>query len=71
MLTKTQYAVLKRAARRDSGSICPTPGLWAAAQESVISALIRKGLARRDGRVPVITTAGKVAVLRYVRTGVL
>ncbi len=63
MLTITQRTVLNRAASRPSGCICPTPGLYAAAQTAVIRALERQGFITRDGRIPVITAAGRAAAL--------
>jgi hypothetical protein len=62
-LTKTQARVMAHAYRRPPDyCICPTVGLYAAAQTAVIRSLRREGYVAGDGR-PTLTENG-IAVAR-------
>ncbi len=62
--TKAQRRILETAARRPGGNICPTPGIYAAAQRALVNALLRQGFAKYDGLTPVITDIGREAIAR-------
>jgi hypothetical protein len=71
-LSPTQLRVLRRAAGREAGNICPTPGLHAGAQEMVMRAMERRGLLKYPHRqeaqeagwchegVPIISGCGRL-----------
>lgn len=68
-LTPTQIRILRRAAGREGGNVCPTPGIHAGAQELVLRSLERRGLIKyplkhhggymHDG-APLISGCGKL-----------
>lgn len=65
----TMLQVLRRAASRPTGYICPTPGLRGRAQTAVVRALIARGLIERepnadgtDSLIWRISTAGYLAI---------
>jgi hypothetical protein len=62
-LSPTELEVLRRASKRTSGYVCPTPGLHGIAQTSVIEKLRADGFVTSDG-APVITEDGH-AVLAF------
>ena len=60
-MTPTQYEVLTRAANRERGNICPTPGLHHGPQKMVLASLERKGWIDMNGGFPIITLSGRDA----------
>lgn len=67
-LTRAQLEVLRRAAGRPDGHVCPTPGLAGAAQTRCLKKLYERGLITKtdpvDGSLaPTITRAGRVAIV--------
>lgn len=67
-LTRSQLEVLRRAAGRPDGHVCPTPGLAGAAQTRCLKKLFDRGLISKidpvDGsRAPTITQAGRIAIV--------
>lgn len=67
-LSRTQAAVLVRAYRREGHWVCPTPGLWAAAQESVLRVLRRNGYIDATGG-PRLTDVGMDVARALVERG--
>lgn len=63
-LTETRLRVLRRAASRSSGYVCPTPGLHAAAQDVVIDGLRELGYVTNEP-APRITDAGRDALAAH------
>jgi hypothetical protein len=57
VLTPAQARCLRKAYSRPEHFVCPTPGLWAAAQTSVLSALRAGGYITNDA-APVLTEKG-------------
>lgn len=60
-LTAAQMRVLKTAASRETGFVCPTHGVYAAAQDALLKALRSKGYIT-ESHSPVITEAGRAAL---------
>ncbi len=67
-LSPAQRRILRRAAGREHGNICPTSGIHACAQELVFRALERRGLIKypidfngeRIRGIPVISGCGRL-----------
>jgi hypothetical protein len=49
---------LKAAAARPRGTVCPIPGVHAAAEKALLDAMWRRGLIEYDGPIPYISKAG-------------
>ena len=60
-MSDAQYKVLLRAAKREFGNVCPTPGLRAATQNTVLLVLLKHGWIEGE-IVPQITEAGRKAL---------
>lgn len=62
-ISDTQLKVLRKAATREHGNVCPiTANVHAAAEQSVLDALERRGLIHYPtSGVPIITDAGREA----------
>lgn len=60
-LTRTMLEVLRRAALRPHGHVCPTFRLRGCAQDLVLDALRRRGLIE-GSPAPIITAAGRAQV---------
>ena len=56
-LSDCEKRVIKRALSRPGFLVCPTPGLWAAAQTGVLKSLERRGLVD-NSIVPALTDKG-------------
>jgi hypothetical protein len=61
-ISPAQRKALMKAASRERANICPVIGVHAAAEQSLIEALDRRGFILWDGPVPRISDAGRKAV---------
>lgn len=56
--TPAMHRALKAAAARPRGTVCPIPGVHAAAETALLDAMLRRGLIEYDGQIPYISQAG-------------
>lgn len=61
-LSKAQRRALVKAMERPRKTICPIPGVHAAAEQTLLDAMDRRGLIAWDGPVPFISEAGIAAL---------
>ncbi len=63
-LSKPMQKVLKRAASREAGNVCPIVDVrvFAAAEASLLRALWARGFINNFNGIPIITKAGRDAV---------
>ena len=68
-MTPAQRKALSVASRRERKNICPVIGVHAAAEQSLIDVLVRRGWAYMDGPAPRISDAGLAALAGLMACG--
>jgi hypothetical protein len=61
-ISLTMRRILRRAAGRPYGHVCPTIGIYGTAQSVLLAALDRRGFICRNRPDPVISDAGRAAI---------